>query len=143
MEVYFPPGDQERCTWPSVLPMGSSTIKEVMAKGVNHFRTTWSFDDPSSLLTPQSKGPLPALKLLQGHMVALVKELCSQPGYTVVSFFQGPVRIFPVPSVPNGRPSRTSPWSSPFWLGLPKGRDCVLRSISKWAGPGDRRGGQP
>lgn len=84
-----------------------------------------------------------ALKLLQGLMVALVKELCSQPGYTVVSFFQGPVRMFPVPSVPNGRPSRTSSWSSPFWLGPPKGRDCVLRSISKWAGPGDSREGQP
>lgn len=38
MEVYFPPGDQERCTWPSVLPMGSSTIKEVMAKGCEPFQ---------------------------------------------------------------------------------------------------------
>lgn len=60
-------------------------------------------------------------------------------GYTVVSFLQGPVRMLPVLSAPYG----TAPWSSPFWPGPPEGRDCVLRSISKWARPRAGRGGQP
>lgn len=66
--------------------------------------------------------PRSALKLLQEHCVP-----CS--AYTVVSFFQGPVRMLPVPSVPNGRSSSKLPLGSPFWLGPPKGKDCVLRSI--------------
>lgn len=60
-------------------------------------------------------------------------------GYTVVSFLQGPVRMLPVLSAPYG----TAPWRSPFWPGPPEGRDCVLRSISKWARPRAGRGGQP
>lgn len=85
---------------------------------------------------PTSGGGVPA-------PLRSVSRAGAAAGYTVVSFLQGPVRMLPVLSAPYG----TVPWSSPFWPGPPQGRDCVLRTISKWAGPRAAslpgRGGQP
>lgn len=54
--------------------------------------------------------------------------------YTVVSFFQGPVLIFPVLSELYIMASCTFPLRIPLWFVVLNGNDCVRGCISKWAG---------